>query len=151
MASNLNPKTAGLTLTGVLLGAEQYPSTVQQGVAGNTGFNLYKPALVWCDASEWRLAETSGTLYGAVLMGAGIYDLYAYARVNAGGAAGTFCLKFDGTTVLHGTANVGAVQGTSLAYTPTGNAWEGITMTASCDGGVTMITTAVSIFARQYA
>jgi hypothetical protein len=84
-------------------------------------------------------------------MAAGVYDLYAYARVNAGGADGTFCIKFDGTTVLHGTANVGAVYGTSLAYVPTGGAWEGITMTGAAGAGVTMSTTAVSIYARQYS
>lgn len=151
MADNLDPKTAGFTTASMKLGAEEYPSTIQNAEVENTGFNLYKPALVWCDASEWRLVETNGTIYGAALMGAGVYDLYAYARVNAGGADGTWAIQFDGTTVLHGTANVGAAYGTLLAYTPTGNAWEGITMTGAAGGGVTMSTTAVSIYARQYS
>ena len=151
MASNLNPKTSGLTLTGVLLGAEQYPSVVQQGVAGNTGYNLYSPKNVINNMYEWRVAETNGTQYGRCFLAAGLYDVYANAVVTYTGAptGGTWTMQFDGTTVAHG--SLASNTGTALAVSIAADGWVTATITTAADAGNTAKMLAWVYAVRQYA
>ena len=150
MASNLDPKTAGFDTTGVMLGAEQYPSTVQQGVAGNTGYLMYSPNNLINNMYEWRVTETNGTQYGRCFLGAGMYDLYAGAVVTYAGAptGGTWAMKFDGTTVAHG--SLADNTGTALAVSIAADGWVSTTITTNASGGNTSIIRAWAFAARQY-
>ena len=146
MASNLNPKTAAFTTTGVLLGAEQYPSTVQQAVAGNTGFCLFAPRCLTSNTTEYRITEGDGTQSAGVLMSGGIYDIYS--RVYIGGA-GTYEIQIDGTTVYSGT-ETGVKIGTLAAYTNDSLSWQIITLTGN-SAASTLVIYNWEVFATQYA
>jgi hypothetical protein len=163
MASNLNPKTAGLTLTGMLLGAEQYPSTVQQGVAGNTGYNLYRPMrgheLPHGDA-EGSFTTTSGTgIYnsGIVYFNAGVYDFQirvngTFTTVTAN--AGTIWLQAGGTVVSNyyvfavagGSTFIEKKEGITIA-----EGWHSMYVYAYIVSEDTVTVTSADTFFRQYA
>lgn len=152
MASNLNPKTAGLTLTGVLLGAEQYPSVVQQAVTGNTGYNLYVPRPIVNTVTPQIVDSSNGTQYTRVLMDTGgIYDLYVYVTAgNVTSSSGTFYLTADGTTLL--SSPYGAIAnftGTVSAFVPA-EAWCDFRMAMAANSGRGQVRN-WCVFARQYA
>lgn len=155
MASNLNPKTAGFTTTGVLLGAEQYPSAVQQGVANNTGYCLYGPQNLITNMYGWRVGDVvdpdSGTQYGYALMRAGVYDLYGKVVVDllAGAAAhGTWTLKLNGTHVADGSS--ASNDGTVTAFEIASDGWKTCTLTCSTDAGNIQLSY-WTVAVRQYA
>lgn len=152
MASNLNPKTAGITLTGVLLGAEQYPSVVQQGIANNTGYVLYAPRPIVNVVTPQLVDSTNGTQYTRVLMDTGgLHDLYIYVTAgNVTSTSGTFYLTADGTSLLTSPfTSTDNFTGTVSAFVPAED-WSDFRMAMVADGGRAQVRN-WCVFARQYA
>lgn len=146
MASNLNPKTAAFNTAGVLLGAEQYPSLVQQAVAGNTGFALYAPRSLVANPT---VLVGDGTWSSYAMLAAGKYDMYGY--LTAQGVTGTHTIAIEGTYIVEnpggGTMPGTVYVGTLAAYAVTEASWHHVTVT--CAGEFGSIST-FGVIARQY-
>ena len=153
---NITPRTATQTLAGMLLGAETYPSSIQQALCNNTGWLMYKPLHLYQNVGT-AVSSSSGTAHSSLVysyFNAGQYDLQIrMAATNAGGAGNKFWLELDGSLVsaLHvmaagvGTTTIETFAGATIATA----GW--YLFEAYVYAGVALSTvTSVDICARQY-
>jgi len=96
---NITPKTDSLTLNGMLLGAEEYPSSIQQAGESNTGYLLHRPGFLAGDfGTTWDIYTNPGTHHGYGYLVAGKYVLIGALSTNI--TSGTAWVKVDGTAVV---------------------------------------------------
>ena len=101
---NITPRTDDLTLTDMLLGSEEYPSSVQQAGEANTGYLLYRPMLLGGESgAQWDIYTNGGNHYGRGYLLAGKYDFIGVITGNLNGtmsvsAGGTVVSSFEGAS-----------------------------------------------------
>lgn len=113
-AGDINPREDTFTVTGMLLSNENYPETVQNALARNTGALLYTPRMLCADSSSlWDVSAHAGTRYGIAFLPTGTYDIVASVYMYVGdGGYGSAYLSIDGSTIL-----AAEVEGTSETIT----------------------------------
>ena len=138
------PKTDGFTRESILLGAEEFPSAIQQAMCANHGYLMYKPVHICNDRVILEGGETgdSGTYQHHTYIMAGVYDIYA----KLGSSDVLSChLKFDGTTILSA-GGEGSLDSFSLAS----DAWIRIDTGMEVDGAWDIGSLAWALASRQY-
>lgn len=150
MAGNLDPKTAAFTTAAMLLGAEEYPSTIQNTEVNNTGYLLYGAKLLISETTPYQV-DGNGTRYSRVLMNtAGLYDLYpGVVAERIGALSGVYTLSANGTVILTGTVNAAATHhtGTTSNFIPAVD-WNDFRLSLSTGGGTCAVRN-WGVFARQ--
>lgn len=142
---NITPKTDTFTRASVLLGSEEYPSTVQQAICKNEGYLMYRPLSVWSGASYHHTGDTGPyTINAHAFIIAGKYDIYGASTLTGGANAGT--ISFSGTVLASGAASA---TGTMAAFTQAADGWVAvqaiITLTGAAAGVIGW-----NICTRQY-
>ena len=102
---NITPRTATQTLAGMLLGAETYPSALQQALCNNTGWLMYRPLRMWQSDYGGTLTTitasgTVGVSLGYCYLTSGNFDISSRIYCSSHtGAGGTAWLNLNGTRV----------------------------------------------------
>jgi len=90
---NIVPKTDVFERTAILLGAEEFPSTVQQAMCQNEGYLMYRERTAHQYYNETVLTTgTTGTEYltaGYLYVGGGKYDIEVHLIANCQDVAHT--------------------------------------------------------------
>ena len=127
---NITPRTDTLTLTDMLLGSEEYPSSVQQAGEANTGYLLYRPAIAHSFTGGTAHSGDAGTLstqINGIFLSGGKYDIQlAFSADLVSGATSSVWLQV-GTTVVSNVHEVTA--GTTVSET-----FSGVTLAAGLHG-----------------
>jgi len=118
---SIDPRTDTLTLSSMLLGSEEYPSSVQQAGEKNTGYLLYKPLIGHNDYGGTAVSAVAGTVTGElgyIYLLAGKYDVEVKFTADSTISIGTAWLTIGTVAVssLHGIA----LAGTTIVETFTG-------------------------------
>ena len=117
---NITPKTDTYERSSMLLGAEEYPSSVQNQLCKNSGYLMYRPMML--GGYSGAAVDINTTAMSHVGMGylvAGVYDFLGVMRTNLNGTAN---IDVDGTTVAQFSGPSGGTtfEGTLAAYTHAG-------------------------------
>ena len=125
---NITPRTDTLTLTDMLLGSEEYPSSVQQAGEANTGYLLYRPIPGHnYKSTSGTFATGAGTSYsvlGYIYLNAGKYDSNVSIIADADGIYGTVWMEIGGV-------NVSNIHALDTSGTTINDSVTGITMASS--------------------
>jgi hypothetical protein len=150
---NITPRSAALSLSGMLLGAETYPSSLQQALAQNTGWLVYRPIAAHNFMGSATIAPASGTNHvplGYLFCLAGNYDTNIRLSCASDSTAVSVWLQV-GSTIVSSVLSVSA--GTTITDTKTGAAisagWQALDLYVA--GGLQTLTyTEVTAMLKQY-
>ncbi len=151
---NIAPRTASITLTGMLLGSEVYPSVVSQADMQNFGYAIYSPVRAH-EAHGGTALATSGVGTASVTtaniyLNAGNRDIELKLTADASGS-GNVWLEVGGVhvssvhTVSSGTTIIESFAGASLSA-----GWNSVKVYAYDSGASGVEIYEVDSFLRQY-
>jgi hypothetical protein len=116
---NITPRSAALSLSGMLLGAETYPSSLQQALAQNTGWLVYRPITAHNFIGSGAITLSTGTKHehlGYLYCLGGNYD--TEIRLSCSPSGGTISVWLQiGSTIVSNIHSVTA--GTIIVETDT--------------------------------
>ena len=135
---NIDPENDDLTLSSMLLGAEEYPSAVQQALCKNIGYLLYRPVSLWSGNAEQLNVGPMGTIASRVFTNLGHYNLYARAYSSDSSAV---TIQIEGTTVASGVGT----EGTLAAWYSSTEGWHDVIAYSAGTENVSW-----NLFGRQY-
>jgi len=140
---NIVPKTDVFERTAILLGAEEFPSTVQQAMCKNTGYLMYQPRSL--SSGFMRYADTTAgatiDMRTSTYMTAGKYNLYASMVTTL--ATGTVYL--DGTAIISAPGN-----GSLDAWSASADGWYSVGAVIDMYGFGSISSMGWNITVRQY-
>ena len=152
---NITPKTDTYERSSMLLGAEEYPSTVQNQLCKNEGYLMYQPRTVHQYFTGTTLLPPAGTQNlntGFIYLSGGKYD--ANVRIHATTNTVSYLWLTIGTTLISPVGTV--IQATadyvieeSLAGLTMSAGWYDLRCYSYCATGTTNLVTASSVI-KQY-
>ena len=154
---NIDPKTDTFTRTSMLLGAEEYPSTVQQALCENTGYLMYRPLRLHQSLGGTAVTSPTGTvsaLLSVAYLSDGKYDFEVrYVGSTFVGGAGVTWLQL-GSDFITNEHSIASSSGTTIIETFTGvtitAGWVGLVAYAYSNAAAATEIYSVDVYSRQY-